>query len=128
MGYEEAWIGEHFTAEWEPIPSPELFIAQALGGTKNIRLGTGVTCMPNHDPFVLAQESLSLIIWRKGDLIGVLEPGVFQVNSCFWYDEDGGWMRGVTAKHFKHMKIWESPEPGFTSRNGGSLEFPNPTM
>ena len=41
LGYEEAWIGEHFTAQWEPIPSPELFIAQAIGLTKNIRLGTG---------------------------------------------------------------------------------------
>ena len=56
LGYEEAWIGEHFTAEWENIPSPELFIAQALGMTKSIRLGTGVTCMPNHDPFVLALQ------------------------------------------------------------------------
>ncbi len=23
LGYTEAWIGEHFTAEWENIPSPE---------------------------------------------------------------------------------------------------------
>ena len=30
LGYAEAWIGEHFTAAWENIPSPELFIAQAV--------------------------------------------------------------------------------------------------
>ena len=60
LGYTEAWIGEHFTAEWENIPSPELFIAQALALTKNIRLGTGVTCMPNHNPFVLAQRIAQL--------------------------------------------------------------------
>ena len=54
LGFSEAWIGEHFTSEWENIPSPELFIAQALARTKQIKLGTGVSCMPNHNPFVLA--------------------------------------------------------------------------
>ncbi len=60
LGYEEAWIGEHFTAQWENIPSPELFIAQAIGLTKRIKLGTGVTCMPNHNPFVLAHRIAQL--------------------------------------------------------------------
>jgi alkanesulfonate monooxygenase SsuD/methylene tetrahydromethanopterin reductase-like flavin-dependent oxidoreductase (luciferase family) len=30
LGFEEAWIGEHFTAAWEPCPAPDLLIAQAL--------------------------------------------------------------------------------------------------
>ena len=50
LGYTEAWIGEHFTAKWENIPAPDLFIAQALAMTENIVLGTGVSCMPNHKP------------------------------------------------------------------------------
>lgn len=66
LGYTEAWIGEHFTAEWENIPSPELFIAQAIGVTKNIRLGTGVTCMPNHNPFVLAHRIAQLNHMAEG--------------------------------------------------------------
>ena len=36
LGYKEAWIGEHFTAEWENIPCPDLFIAKALGMTKRL--------------------------------------------------------------------------------------------
>ena len=56
LGYKEAWIGEHFTAKWENIPCPDLFIAQALGMTKDIVLGTGVTCMPNHNPFMIAHR------------------------------------------------------------------------
>ena len=27
LGYKEAWIGEHFTAPWEPIPAPDIMIA-----------------------------------------------------------------------------------------------------
>ena len=49
LGYSEAWIGEHFTAEWENIPSPDLFIARALGVTNNIFLGTAVTNLINHN-------------------------------------------------------------------------------
>ena len=60
LGYQEAWIGEHFTSEWESISAPDLFIAAALERTKSIVFGTGVTCMPNHDPFVLAHRIAQL--------------------------------------------------------------------
>src|SRR6516164_3834269 len=39
LGFDEAWIGEHFTAAWEPCPAPDLLIAQALQRTRRIRLG-----------------------------------------------------------------------------------------
>ena len=42
LGYHEAWIGEHHSAGFEIIDSPELFIAQAAATTRNIRLGTFV--------------------------------------------------------------------------------------
>src|SRR5215831_14304541 len=41
LGYKEAWIGEHHTAPWEPHPSPDLIVAQALKQTKSMRLGPG---------------------------------------------------------------------------------------
>ncbi len=42
LGYVEAWIGEHFAAPWEPVPSPDILVAQALARTQNIKLGPGV--------------------------------------------------------------------------------------
>src|SRR5690606_34483296 len=42
LGYDEAWIGEHHSAGYEIIASPELFIATVAERTKHIRLGTGV--------------------------------------------------------------------------------------
>jgi limonene 1,2-monooxygenase len=50
LGYEEAWIGEHHSAGYEIIASPELFIAAAAERTKRIRLGTGVVSLPYHNP------------------------------------------------------------------------------
>ena len=46
LGYKECWIGEHHTAPWEPHPSPDLLVAQALMQTKNIRLGPGGFLLP----------------------------------------------------------------------------------
>ena len=60
LGYSEAWVGEHFTAQWENIPAPDLFIAKAIAMTENIVLGTGVTCMPNHNPFMIAHRIAQL--------------------------------------------------------------------
>ena len=34
LGYDEIWIGEHFTSVWENIPAPDLFIAQAAARTR----------------------------------------------------------------------------------------------
>lgn len=50
LGFSEGWIGQHHTLEWEPIPSNDVFIAYCLSQTKNIRLGTGVSIIPQHHP------------------------------------------------------------------------------
>ena len=42
LGFDEAWIGEHHSAGWEIIASPEVFIGAAAERTKHIKLGTGV--------------------------------------------------------------------------------------
>ena len=56
LGFEEAWIGEHFTAAWEPCPAPDLLIAQALQKTKRIRLGPLGHLLPYHNPVELAHR------------------------------------------------------------------------
>jgi limonene 1,2-monooxygenase len=52
FGYEEAWIGEHHSAGFEIISSPELFIAAAAERTRGIRLGAGVVSLPYHNPLI----------------------------------------------------------------------------
>ncbi|MGZ6038766.1 MAG: LLM class flavin-dependent oxidoreductase, partial [Phenylobacterium sp.] len=56
LGFDEAWIGEHHSAAYELIASPELFIAAAAERTKHIRLGTGVSSLPYHHPLMLADR------------------------------------------------------------------------
>ncbi len=54
LGFSEAWIGQHHTLAWEPIPANDVFIANALPRTKNIRLGSGVSIVPQHHPVNIA--------------------------------------------------------------------------
>ena len=56
LGYEEAFIGEHHSAGWEIIPSPEIFMAVAATRTKRIMLGSGVVSVPYHHPFNVANR------------------------------------------------------------------------
>ena len=56
LGFDEAWIGEHHSAGYEIIASPEVFIAVAAERTKRIRLGTGVSSLPYHHPLMLADR------------------------------------------------------------------------
>ena len=54
LGFTEAWIGQHHTLAWEPIPSNDVFIANVLPRTQNIRLGSGVSILPQHHPVNVA--------------------------------------------------------------------------
>jgi len=63
LGFDEAWIGEHFTAAWEPCPAPDLLIAQALQRTRRICLGPLGHLLPYHHPVELALISTT---WPRG--------------------------------------------------------------
>src|SRR6056297_2929697 len=54
LGYDEAWIGEHHSSGWEPLPSPAPFLAVAAERTRSIRLGSGIVPLPLHHPLALA--------------------------------------------------------------------------
>jgi alkanesulfonate monooxygenase SsuD/methylene tetrahydromethanopterin reductase-like flavin-dependent oxidoreductase (luciferase family) len=114
LGYKEAWIGEHFTAEWENIPAPDLFIAQALAMTKNIVLGTGVTCMPNHNPFILAHRIAQLDHMAKGRFNWGVGSGGFPGDlDVFGFGDDSGDNRRMTRDALELvLQLWDDPKPG----------------
>ena len=77
MGYSEAWIGEHHTAPWEPHPSPDLLIAQALLQTKRLRIGPGGFLLPYHHPAELANRVAMLDHLSEGRLnFGIAASGL----------------------------------------------------
>ncbi|MCH8309566.1 MAG: LLM class flavin-dependent oxidoreductase [Chloroflexi bacterium] len=75
LGFDEAWIGEHHSAGWENISSPEIFIAAAAERTKHIRLGTGVTSLPYHHPMMVANRMVQLDHMTRGRVNLGVGPG-----------------------------------------------------
>ncbi len=75
LGFDEAWIGEHHSAGWETIASPELFIATAAERTKHIKLGTGVVSLPYHHPLMVVNRMVLLDHLTKGRAMFGVGPG-----------------------------------------------------
>jgi limonene 1,2-monooxygenase len=81
LGYDEAWIGEHHSAGWELIASPELIIAAAAEKTKHIKLGSGVTSLPYHHPFLVAQRWVQLDHMTRGRAMLGCGPGALTSDA-----------------------------------------------
>ena len=75
LGYDEVWVGEHHSAGWELIASPEIFIAAAAERTRHIMLGSGVTSLPYHHPFLVAQRFVQLDHMTRGRTMLGCGPG-----------------------------------------------------
>ena len=81
LGFDEAWIGEHHSAGYEIIPSPEVFIAVAAERTKHIRLGTGVSSLPYHHPLMLADRMVLLDHLTRGRIMMGVGPGALPSDA-----------------------------------------------
>jgi alkanesulfonate monooxygenase SsuD/methylene tetrahydromethanopterin reductase-like flavin-dependent oxidoreductase (luciferase family) len=108
LGFDEAWIGEHFTSAWEPCPAPDLLIAQALLRTKRIALGPLGHLPPYHHPIELAHrvaylDHMAHGRYRLGVGISALptDHQLFNVNSA------GGRNRRMTFEALDIMtSLW----------------------
>ena len=75
LGFHEVWVGEHHSGGYEIIASPEVFIAAAAERTKHIRLGSGVSSLPYHHPFLLADRFVLLDHLTRGRVMLGCGPG-----------------------------------------------------
>ena len=81
LGYEEAWIGEHHSAGFEIIASPEVFIAAAAERTKRLRFGTGVVSLPYHNPLMIANRIIQLDHQTRGRVMFGVGPGLLTTDA-----------------------------------------------
>ncbi len=81
LNYDEAWVGEHHSAGYEIISSPEVFIATAAERTRHIRLGTGVSSLPYHQPLMLAERINQLDHITRGRVMFGVGPGALVTDA-----------------------------------------------
>lgn len=81
LDIDEAWVGEHHSAGWEIIASPELFIGIAAERTKHIKLGTGVISLPYHNPLMVANRMVLLDHLTRGRVMLGVGPGALVTDA-----------------------------------------------
>ena len=113
LGFSEAWIGEHHTAPWEPNPTPDLLVAQALLQTRKMRIGPGGFLLPYHHPAELANRVAMLDHLSQGRLnFGVAASGLPSDWQMFNVDGMSGVNRDMTRESLDIiLKMWSGSEP-----------------
>src|ERR1700726_961014 len=81
LGFHGARIGEHHSAGFEIISSPEIFIAIAAERTRSIRFGTGVISLPYHNPLMTANRIIQLDHHTRGRVMFGAGPGLLASDA-----------------------------------------------
>ncbi|GLJ00270.1 LLM class flavin-dependent oxidoreductase [Sphingobium sp. BS19] len=74
-GFEELWVGEHYTAKVEPISNTLQFMSSLIPVTKNMKLCPGVLNLPQHNPVRVAADVAMFDNMSGGRFIMGIGPG-----------------------------------------------------
>lgn len=56
LGYKRIWVAEHHNMEGIASAATAVVIGHIAGGTKTIRVGAGGIMLPNHAPYIIAEQ------------------------------------------------------------------------
>ncbi|MFW6092656.1 MAG: LLM class flavin-dependent oxidoreductase [Pseudomonadota bacterium] len=65
LGFDGFWLGEHHASDYI-LSSPQMVLAAVAARTERVRLGTGVSLLPNNDPVRLAEDFATLDLLSRG--------------------------------------------------------------
>lgn len=111
LGYDEVFVGEHYSAKVEPISDPLQFMSVALPQTRGIVFGTGVLNLPHHHPAKVAADVALFDHMSRGRFVMGIGPGGLASDFELFgtTDQDRGAMM-VECIEMVHA-IWASEPP-----------------
>ena len=138
LGFESLWYAEHpavplqsnspFPATGGEIPwtyshftDPYIALARASGATSTIKLGTGITLVPERNPLLLAKEIASLDLFSGGRfMFGIGTGWLREETEIMGGDFDHRWTQ--TREAIEVMKeLWTKDEAEY---HGRYYDFP----
>jgi alkanesulfonate monooxygenase SsuD/methylene tetrahydromethanopterin reductase-like flavin-dependent oxidoreductase (luciferase family) len=112
LGYDELWMGEHFSATTEPFPSPLMFLAGLVPQTQNLTFGTAVINLPNHHPAIVAAEAAQFDHMSGGRfLFGIGTGGLAPDFELFGVGEPAKRQRMFLESIDIILRIWAQDPP-----------------
>jgi luciferase family oxidoreductase group 1 len=84
LGYARFWVAEHHNMPAVASTSPPVLIASVAARTSRIRVGSGGVMLPNHMPFVVAEQFATLEALHPGRIdLGIgRAPGTDQATAA----------------------------------------------
>src|ERR1700722_7480231 len=81
-GYRRFWVAEHHNMAGIASAATSIVIAHIAAGTKSIRVGAGGIMLPNHSPYVIAEQfgTLARLFPNRVDLGLGRAPGTDQLT------------------------------------------------
>lgn len=111
LGYSEAWVGEHYSSAVEQITSPLMFHANLINRTKQIKLATGVMCLPQYHPAVQAGQAAMFDHLSNGRFIMGVGPGGLLSDFELFGVMDKDRMEMMTEALDMMLELWSSEPP-----------------
>jgi alkanesulfonate monooxygenase SsuD/methylene tetrahydromethanopterin reductase-like flavin-dependent oxidoreductase (luciferase family) len=126
LGYNEVFVGQHFTMPWEPLPAPDLLMSAAFEQTEQIVISAGVHNLPFHNPVELAYRLAFLDHIAQGRLIaGVGSGGTPSDWQLFNVDGRSGQTSRMMWEALDLMtRLWTESEPFEFRGEFWSANFP----
>ena len=132
VGFESLWAPEHPILPVNPRtpfpqggPIPDIYahmsdqfvcLGMAAAATSRLKLGTGITLVPEHNPIVAAKQIATLDYFSGGRLIYGIGAGWLREESeLLGVDFPHRWTQ--TAEYIAAMReLWSKPEASFEGR------------
>ncbi len=112
LGFDEFWVGEHYTTLSEPVTCPFMFLANLIARSTHMKLGTGVVNLPQRHPVQTAAHAALLDHLSDGRLILGVSPGGLVSDFEMFGVTDPGIRREMASESIETvLKLWEGEPP-----------------
>lgn len=112
LGFDEMFLGEHYSASTEPYPSPLMFMASLIPQTKNLTFGTGVLSLPNRHPAIIAGEAAQFDHMSRGRFILGIGTGSLMSDFELLGNGDAALRNRMLLESIDMIeKIWSQDPP-----------------
>lgn len=108
VGYQRFWVAEHHNMPTVASTSPSVLIAALASETERIRVGSGGVMLPNHPPFVVAEQFAMLEALHPGriDLGLGRAPGTDQLTARALRRDGGALGADEFPQHVLELLAW----------------------
>lgn len=111
LGYSRFWVAEHHNMPAVAATTPPVVMAAVAARTQRIRVGSGGVMLPNHSPYVVAEQFAALEAIHPGRIdLGIgRAPGADQVTAWALRRSQAGLGPDEFDEHLGLLRAWLGP-------------------